>query len=460
MGALAKFGDEIGLKTLLNGGADVAIIVLVRMIRLLSFGATSLILVIYLKELGLNESTIGYFMSLAFFGDLVESFLFSLVADGLGRKFTMVLSCGIMAFTCFAMAYFENFYILAAVATVGIVTPGGGEVGPFRSIEQSAIASLVPHDQRSDIYAWYTFSGTFSAAFGSFACGYFVDFLQDTWGFSPLKAYRGAFYAFAVLSIVTLVMCLFLTPNLEVNSKKKPSTEEAVDNAAETAAESQDGPVESTESSTLLNKKKQKKSKWNVFPELSRDILALVLKLSILFGLDAFASSLVQGSWLTYYIKHKFDVSSTTLGSIFFVTFFIAGFASLLSTSLTKRIGPVVTMVATHLPASAMLIFLPLPHSLTLTLAIMLIRASTQSMDVAPKHVFLATLVPDEYRTAIFGWTNIVKTLAQMFGPSIAGYLTGRDVQWITFIMAGSLKMLYDVGILATFLAYNRHKVH
>lgn len=459
MGALVRLSDEIGLNTLLHGGVDVAIIVLVRMIRLLSFGASSLILVIYLKELGLSESTIGYFMSLAFFGDLIESFLFSLVADGLGRRFTMVLSCGIMAFTCFAMAYFENFYVLAAVATVGILTPGGGEVGPFRSIEQSAIASLVPHDKRSDIYAWYTFLGTFSAAFGSFACGYFVDYLQDIWGLSSLNAYRGAFYSFAVLSLLTLVMCLFLTPNLEVSSKSKPSAEQAVGEAAADGAEAQDGPVESNESSTLLNKKNQK-PKWRLFPELSKDILSIVLKLSILFGLDAFASSLVQGSWLTYYIKHKFDVSSTTLGSIFFVTFFIAGFASLLSTSLTKRLGPVVTMVATHLPASAMLIFLPLPHSLSITLAIMLIRASTQSMDVAPKHVFLATLVPDEYRTAIFGWTNIVKTTAQMFGPSIAGYLTGREVQWITFIMAGALKVLYDVGILGTFLAYNRHKVH
>ena len=31
------------------------------------------------------------------------------------------------------------------------------EVGPFRTVEQSSIASLVPHEKRSDIYAWYTF---------------------------------------------------------------------------------------------------------------------------------------------------------------------------------------------------------------------------------------------------------------------------------------------------------------
>lgn len=457
MSVLQFVADEIGLKTLVNGGRDVFLIIFMRMVRLLSFGATSLILVIFLKELGIDEATIGFFMTLAFFGDLIKSFGFSLIADGLGRKFTLIVSSTLMALTCFAIAFFDNFVVLTLVAALGILTPGGGEVGPFRSIEQSAIASLVPHDQRSDIYAWYTFLGTFSAAFGSFVCGSFVDFLQDKWHYTALEAYKGSFVGFGVLSVICLISCFFLTPNLEVTHKPTPSAEQAAGEAAASAAATNNTPADAAETQELLPKQKPK---WRLLPELSKDIVSIVLKLSFLFGLDAFASSLVQGSWLTYYIKNKFDVSSTTLGTIFFVTFFIAGAASLLSTSFTKRLGPVVTMVVTHLPASTMLILLPLPKSLTITLAIMLIRASTQSMDVAPKHVFLATLVPAEYRTAVFGWTNIVKTTAQMFGPYIAGYLTGKDIQWITFIMAGSLKVLYDVGILATFLSYNRHKAH
>lgn len=443
MNKLAFIADEIGLKTLLSSGIDVAILIAIRMIRLLGFGATSLILVIFLKELGMKEVTIGYFMTLTFFGDLISSFLFSLAADRLGRKLTLVFSSGIMAATGFAFAYFDNSLLLTTVAVIGILTPGGGEVGPFRSIEQSAIASLVRPEFRSDIYAWYTFLGVFCLALGSFLCGSLIDILLS-YGYSTLQAYRTAFLAYGLLAVASLVLCLFITPKAELQPELEP-------------VEDAGGATEALETGQLLPKQKPKRK---FLPDLNSSILSMVLKLSILFGLDAFASSLVQGSWLTYYIKHKFDVSATTLGSIFFATYFIAGFASLLSTSLTKRLGPVVTMVATHLPASTLLIFLPLPHSLVITLAIMFVRASTQSMDVAPKHVFLATLVPPEFRTAIFGWTNIVKTLAQMFGPSIAGYLTGRELQWLTFVMAGSLKVCYDLGILATFLAYNRHNVH
>lgn len=453
MSKLAFVAEEIGFKTLLNSGLDVAIIIGIRMIRLLGFGATSLILVIFLKDLGMKEVDIGYFMTITFLGDLISSFLFSLAADGLGRKFTLVLSSAIMAVTGFAFAYFESPAVLTAVAVIGILTPGGGEVGPFRSIEQSSIASLVPFAARSDIYAWYTFLGTFCLALGSFVCGSLIDFLQGR-GCSTLQSYRYAFLGYALLAVMSTVMCLFLTPKLEVGTIKKPTEE----TAAEVIADSADQSENAAETAALLPK--QKRKRWLFLPDLNRSIMSVVLKISVLFGLDAFASSLVQGSWLTYYIKSKFDISPTTLGSIFFATYLIAGFASLLSTSLTKRWGAVVTMVVTHLPASTLLIFLPLPTSLTVTLAIMFVRASTQSMDVAPKHVFLATLVPEEFRTAVFGWTNIVKTLAQMFGPSIAGYLTGVGLQWLTFVIAGSLKVCYDLGILGTFLTYNRHQVH
>ena len=81
-------------------------------------------------------------------------------------------------------------------------------------------------------------------------------------------------------------------------------------------------------------------------------------------------------------------------------------------------------------------------------------------MDVAPKHVFLATLVPDSQRTAVFGWVNVVKTLAQVIGPSVVGVLSQHGVLWVSFIIAGSLKATYDLGILGTFLAYNRHHQH
>ena len=127
------------------------------MIRLIGFGATSLILALFLKSLGIPEQYIGLFMTLTFIGDLVSSFLLSIITDQIGRK-KMLLACSVlMTLTGAVFGLSENYYVLVITAILGILTPSGGEVGPFRTVEQSSIASLVPHEKRSDIYAWYTF---------------------------------------------------------------------------------------------------------------------------------------------------------------------------------------------------------------------------------------------------------------------------------------------------------------
>lgn len=431
------------------------------MIRLLGFGATSLILVFFLKELDIEEQLIGLFMTLTFVGDLVTSFLLSLAADTIGRRFTLILSSIIMTLTGLSFTFINNYYVLSVIAIIGILTPGGGEVGPFRSIEQSSIASLAPYNQRSDIYAWYTFSGTFCAALGSVACGALVDYVTRL-EYSTLTSYKVAFFGYAILSAISIVLSLLISDKIEwthdtgsesTNDQNKNSDEEEADETTQLIRPTSEAAAE-TQATTV------KKSKFQFLPDLHSNIYSIVIKLSILFAIDSFASSLVSMSWQTYYVKQKFHISASFLGSVFFATGIISGVMSLLGTTFTKRLGAVVTMVVTHLPASILLALVPIPNSLSVTLAILIVRASTQTMDVAPKHVFLATLVPDKDRTAVFGWVNVVKTLAQVVGPSIVGALTNRHLQWLTFIIAGSLKALYDIGILATFLTYNRHNQH
>ena len=63
-------------------------------------------------------------------------------------------------------------------------------------------------------------------------------------------------------------------------------------------------------------------------------------------------------------------------------------------------------------------------------------------------------------KNSSFGFVNVIKTLSQVVGPSIVGVITQHGAQWITFVIAGSLKATYDIGILITFLTYNRHRVH
>jgi sugar phosphate permease len=108
-------------------------------------------------------------------------------------------------------------------------------------------------------------------------------------------------------------------------------------------------------------------------------------------------------------------------------------------------------MVFTHLPSAIALALIPIPSSLPFAMLFLILRACTQSMDVAPRSAFLAAVVLPEERTAVMGTINVVKTSAQSLGPFITGLLASNKLFWVAFVMAGSLKATYDLGMLAVF---------
>lgn len=78
-------------------------------------------------------------------------------------------------------------------------------------------------------------------------------------------------------------------------------------------------------------------------------------------------------------------------------------------------------------------------------------RLSTYEMNVAPRQAFLSSAVLPEERTAVLGLFNIIATLAQGFGPMLAGYLAGIGKFWIAFVLCGALKCSYDVLLGVSF---------
>lgn len=114
-------------------------------------------------------------------------------------------------------------------------------------------------------------------------------------------------------------------------------------------------------------------------------------------------------------------------------------------------------MVFTHLPSSICLALIGTPNSFALAVTLLALRASTQSMDAAPRSAFLAAVVLPEERTAVMGIVNVVKTAAQSLGPYITGVLVHHQLFWVAFLAAGSLKAAYDLGLLVTFVNHKRH---
>lgn len=114
---------ELGLVTFYHSPRDVKLLCLQRCVRCFAYGFSTLILVSYLKDLGIPEDGIGVFMTLTLVGDVCISFLLTTVADGLGRKSVLAIGAAMMAASGIVFALSGNYWILLVAAVFGVISP-------------------------------------------------------------------------------------------------------------------------------------------------------------------------------------------------------------------------------------------------------------------------------------------------------------------------------------------------
>ncbi|KAJ5872039.1 uncharacterized protein N7529_004392 [Penicillium soppii] len=430
--------EELGLITMWQSSLDVKLLCAQRFVRLFAYGGSTLILASYLSAMGISDDRIGLFMTLTLVGDVVISFFLTLFADRMGRKAVLSLGSIMMAGSGVIFAFFENYWVLLAAAVFGVISPSGNEIGPFRAVEESTLAHLTSHELLSDVFAWYSLIGTAGSALGMLVCGWIINSLESIHGWPFIPACRIIFFVYAGVGVVKLLFTLGLSSKVEVQEEQEQQQEQSSETrpllADPTAQEGEPAPT-----------------KKSIFPSIEKDLWSLVIRLFILFGVDSFASGLASLSWMTYFFKGKFNLPEGQLGTIFFTTNLISAASMLIASSLAKRIGNVKTMVFTHLPSAICLALISVPSTLPLALTFLVLRACSQNMDVAPRSAFLAAALPADKRTAIMGAVNVVKTTSQSMGPLLTGILSRNGHFGVSFIIAGCLKVVYDLGMLFSF---------
>ncbi|KAK5998882.1 putative membrane protein [Cladobotryum mycophilum] len=466
--------DEVGLVSLYHSPKDVKFLCMQRFVRLFAYGASTLVLVLYLQALGNSKTRIGLFMTLTLAGDVCISLALTLVADRLGRKAVLALGAALMSGAGVAFALFENYWVLLVAAIFGVISPSGNEIGPFRAIEESVVAHLSEAASRSDIYAWYSLLGSAGSACGFMTCGWVVHHLSHDRHWELINAYRFIFVGYAVLGLVKFTLALLLSRAVEADDKSELLSDDEA---------SEDAPLLSIrdDEDIVLEvvEPEPTKRRFSLLPDISKESYAILLKLCLLFGLDAFASGLASLSWMTYFFRWRYGIEEGRLGSIFFTASIITAISMLVASSLAKRIGNIKvhaysrfavfffrlstftpehsfllffkTMVFTHLPSSVFLSLIGLVSDARLSLLLLFLRASTQSMDTAPRSAFIAAIILPQERTVMMGFINVVKTMAQSLGPIITGILADHGLFWVAFLAAGALKSSYDLGLLAVF---------
>lgn len=431
---------EFGLKSLQDTGRDAWLIILSRCTRMLAYGTQSLILALFFSALEFSDSYIGLFMTLTLLGDVLLSILLTLVADRVGRRRILFAGSFLMVLSGAAFALFENFWILLFAAVIGVISATGSDFGPFRAIEESTLSHLTTPKTRADVLAWYITTASIGSSFGTELSGRIVDALQHRDGWTLVDAYHAVFWVYSGMGIFNMALTLLLSSNCE--AKKITETEES-----EVLLNEMDG-----DESTRPAQASQKPKKQSRFAQISRATRAIMYKLWFLLIVDSLADGMVGYSLTVYYIDLKFHPRKSTLGDIISISYVLSACSTVFAAPLARRLGLVNTMVFTHLPSSAAVLFFPLPPGIYLTVALFFLRTGLNNMDQAPRSAFIAAVVKPEERTAVMGITSMLRTLAATAGPTVTGILAGNDRFWIAFVAAGVLRICYDLGLFAMFV--------
>ncbi len=387
-----------------------------RMLRMFAYGLLAVILALYLAQIGLNAKKIGLLLTLTLVGDTVVSLWITTAADRVGRRRMLVAGAGLMLFAGLLFVLTKDFTLLLIAATIGVISPSGYEVGPFLPIEQAALTQTVPITHRTRVFAWYNLAGSFTTALGALFGGVLAQAFMKA-GMAPAGSYRIIILLYAVIGLVLGVFFTRLSPAAEPPANVRPSGVSAL--------------------SSRLG---------------LHSSLRIVLKLSSLFALDAFAGGFVIQSIVAYWFHIRFGVGPGIIGGIFFGANILAGFSALAAVKVASRIGLVRTMVVTHIPSNILLILVPLMPNLKLAIAVLMLRFSISQMDVPTRQSYtLAVVNPDE-ASAAAGVTGIARTTGASLSPILAGLLLGSPALLSApFFLAGGLKIVYDLLLYRSF---------
>jgi MFS family permease len=393
----------------------VRLLFVTRVIRLFAYGFLSVILVLYLAGVGLSEQEIGALLTMTLLGDTVISLWITTRADRVGRKPMLMAGAALMFVGGLVFALTSNFLLLLLAATIGVLSPSGNEVGPFLAIEQAALAQTVREQQRTQVFAWYHLAGSLATAAGALVCGVSVQALVER-SHTPQQTFRLVLLAYATAGVLLAALFTRLSPAAEAS---------AATPAIRPASRSRLGLHQS---------------------------LGIVLKLSGLFALDAFAGGFVLQSVMAYWFHVRFGADPATLGAIFFGANLLSGVSALAAAWIARRIGLINTMVFTHVPSNLLLILVPLMPTLPLAVAVLLMRFAISQMDVPARQSYTAALVAPDERSAAAGIAGVARTTGAALSPVLAGLVLGSPtLAGALFVVAGALKLLYDCLLYGLF---------
>ncbi len=355
-------------------------------------GLAAVLLPAHLVLLGFSAARVGLVSTLSLVGSAAATVSLPFLARTWSRRRLLMVASVLMVATGAGFGLATALPVLAVVAFIGTANPTGGDVSVFVPVEQAVLSQTAGDQHRTALFARYALVGSLSLAAGSAAAG--------------LVPARAAFALYGVVGLVGLAVYHRLSPAAEVPASARAGL----------------GPSRS-----------------------------IVLRLTALFAVDSFGSGFAGQSILVLWLFARFGLSVAAAGLILFWTGLATSASMLLSPVLARRIGLVRTMAFTHIPANLFLVAAALVPRVELAVALLLARALLSTMDVPARTSYVMAVVTAPERTAAAAVTGVARSLAAVPGPLLAGLLLDAGHQRWPLVLAGSIKVIYDLALLAVF---------
>lgn len=384
---------------------DLRTILAIQAIRAFLYGFGSVLLGSVLAAGGLTDTQVGLVFAAMLAGLALATFGVGWRGDRIGRRALYSMLFLVMAAAGTILAFTTWLPLVLLAALTGTLSTDPNESGPITSLEQAMLGSA-PEHIRTRVFGNYNAIAYLAGSVGALAAGG-PSALRDA--LPALPPDQRWLLVFPIAGIGCALLAARLSPAVESSrvseSKLQPLTE-------------------------------------------SRSVVA---KLAALFALDSFAGGFIVQSFLVFWFGRKFGASVEIMGLVFFAAGLLQAGSSIAAGTLARRIGMLNTMVFTHLPSNVLLVLVPFAPTLGTAVAVLLVRFAISQMDVPARQAYVVAMVDPSERTAAAAYTNTARYVPRPAGPILAGVLMQNVSLAAPFVVAGSLKIAYDLLIYGTF---------
>lgn len=384
---------------------DARVLLMTRAVRGFVDGLISVAIAALLPLIGFSDLQIGVTVTGMLLGSAMVTLLVGTRGHTIPRRTLLFAGAGVMVLSGLMFGAFTQFAILLIVGTLGTLNPSAGDVSVFLPLEQSLLAATTSAKTRTALYARYAFAGGLAGALGSQAIAIPEAIARHT-SLSHETALRSCFALYSLAGVAVWLMYRSLTQESEASGAP----------------------------AAPLGKSR-----------------SVVYRLAALFSLDALGGGFVVQSLLVLWLFQRFEISVSGVGTLLFVTGVCSAASGFVAAWLAARIGPIRTMVFTHVPANGFLIAAAVMPTMHWALLMLVLRSLLSQMDVPVRTSFVMSVVSAPERAAAASVTNVPRSLAAALSPTLAGWMLHNSSFGWPLIVGGVCKIVYDVLLLVAF---------